>query len=141
MCVLFGGQDVLDLVNDEYVSVAEDAMESQINAQSQMRKKDQKELFYIHQCVDANMIEKIVDSITVKVALNKLVWCYNGDASVKKVKLHSLCEQYKNLNMKNNKKIPDYVFKVILIINEMNYYGETLSKQVIIENILKYLTP
>ena len=42
MCVLFGAQDVLDLVNDDYIPVAlpENATDVQRN--------DQKTLFYIH---------------------------------------------------------------------------------------------
>ncbi|XP_050889517.1 uncharacterized protein LOC127094776 [Lathyrus oleraceus] len=39
-----------------------------------------------------------------KAAWGTLVWCYGGDTLVKKVKLQSLCKQYKNLNMKNNEK-------------------------------------
>lgn len=87
------------------------------------------------------MFEKIVDSTTRKVVWDILVWCYNGDLSVKKVTLQSLRKQYENFNMKYNKKIPDYISKVILITNEMESYGGTLSKQVIIEKVLRYLTP
>ncbi|XP_050875953.1 uncharacterized protein LOC127079616 [Lathyrus oleraceus] len=38
-----------------------------------MRKKDQKALFYIHQCVDVNVFEKIVDSTTTTDAWDILV--------------------------------------------------------------------
>ena len=53
MCVLFGAQDVLDLINDGYVQVTllENATDVQKNAQGDLRKKDQKALFYIHHCV------------------------------------------------------------------------------------------
>ena len=93
MCVLFATQHVLDLVNDNYVLVAlpENAMD---NIQRDLRKKDRKELFYIHQCVDVNVFEKIVDSTIAKVAQDTLARCYADDASVKKVKLQSLRKQY-----------------------------------------------
>lgn len=57
MRVLFGIQDVLDLVNNNYVSVAlsANATDTQSNAQCDMRKKDQKALFYIHQYMDAQV--------------------------------------------------------------------------------------
>ena len=74
------------------MSIAENETEAQIIAQRETRKKDQKALFYIHQCVDANMFEKIIDSTTAKAAWDTLVRCYDGDASVKKVKLQSLCK-------------------------------------------------
>lgn len=37
-------------------------------------------------------------------------------------------------------RIPDYISRVILITNEMKSCGETLSEQVIIEKVLRFLT-
>ena len=48
MRVLFGSQDVLDLVTDGYNLLEADATEDQKIAQKVLRKKDQKALFYIH---------------------------------------------------------------------------------------------
>ncbi|KAK2383862.1 hypothetical protein QL285_071274 [Trifolium repens] len=141
MRVLFGAQDVLELVTDGYVPVAADATEEQKEAQRKERKRDQKALFFIHQCVDENVFEKIADSETAKAAWDTLVRCYGGDASVKKVKLQSLRKQYENLNMKNNEKVSEYISRMILITNEMKACGETLSEQVIIEKVLRSLTP
>lgn len=85
MLMLFGGQDVHDLVNDSYDMLVAYATEAQRNTYRELRKKDQKALFYIHQCV--GVLEKIVDSTTANAARDILVRCYGGDASVKKVKL------------------------------------------------------
>lgn len=90
--------------------------------------------------MDANTFEKIVDSKMMKVAWDTLVRCYDNDASVNKVKLSYICKKYKNINMKDNEKVPYYISKVILITNEMKSYGETLSEQVIIEKVLRSLT-
>ena len=141
MIVLFGAQDVLELVTEGYVPVAADATDAQKLAQKDTKKKDQRALFYIHQCVDENVFEKIADSETAKAAWDTLIRCYGGDASVKKVKLQSLRKQYENLNMKNNEKVPEYISRMILITNEMKACGETLSEQVIIEKVLRSLTP
>ncbi|KAK2363368.1 hypothetical protein QL285_088360 [Trifolium repens] len=141
MLVLFGAQDVLELVIEGYVPVAADATDAQKLAQKDLKKKDQRALFYIHQCVDEHVFEKITDSATAKAAWDTLVRCYSGDASVKKVKLQSLRKQYENLNMKNNEKVPEYISRMILITNEMKACGETLSEQVIIEKVLRSLTP
>lgn len=51
MRVLFGIQDVLDLVNDDYVLVALDAMEAQRKAQIEIRKKDKKKGAVLHPLV------------------------------------------------------------------------------------------
>lgn len=64
MCVLFGTQDVLDLANEGYAAVVVDATKAQRNAYRELRKKDHKALFCIHQCVDEN----VIDSMMVKVA-------------------------------------------------------------------------
>ena len=119
MRVLFGAQDVLDLVTEGYISVATDATNEQRDAHRDVRKKYQKALFYIHQCVDTNVFEKIDDSTTVKAAWDTLSRCYGGDTSVKKVKLQSLRKQYENLNMKDNEKVSEYISRVILINSEM----------------------
>ena len=60
---------------------------------------------------------------------------------MKKVKLQSIRKQYENLNIKNNEKIPDYILKVIVVMNEMKSCGETLFELVIIEKVLRSLTP
>lgn len=113
MRVLFGAQDMFELVNGDYTSVIEKTTKVQRNMQREMRKRYWKTLFYIHQCVDMNVFKKIVDSTMEKVTWDTLVWCYDCNASVKKVKLESLCKQYKNLNMKNNKNVSDYISIVI----------------------------
>ncbi|XP_050903136.1 uncharacterized protein LOC127115709 [Lathyrus oleraceus] len=43
--------------------------------------------------------------------------------------------------MEDNEKIPDYISRVIMITNKMKSYGETLSEQVIIEKVMRSLTP
>ena len=53
------------------MAVVADATEVQRNVNKETRKKDYKALFYIHQCVDMNVFEKIVDSMTTKAA-----WTY-----------------------------------------------------------------
>lgn len=117
MRVLFNAQDVLDFVNDSYVQVSfpENATDAQRNAQRDMRKKDQNTLFYIHQCMNVNMFEKIVDLMTMKAAWDTLVRCYGGDASVKKIKLQYLHKQYEDLSMNNNENVHDYASRVIMI--------------------------
>lgn len=99
------------------------------------------QLCYIHLCVNTKLFEKIVDSTMAKATWDTLVRCYGSDALVKKVKLKFLHKKYKNLNMKKNEKVPDYISKLIVVTNEMKSYGETLFEQVIIEKVLRSLNP
>lgn len=87
------------------------------------------------------MFEKIAESTTAKAAWDTLGRCYGSETSVKKVKLQALRKQYENLNMKDNEKVFEYISRVILITNEMKAYGETLFEQVIVEKVLRSLTP
>lgn len=66
MCVLFGAQDVLCLINDDYTLATTDAPKTQRVSQKEMRNNDQKAFFYIYQCVDMCVFEKIVDATTTK---------------------------------------------------------------------------
>lgn len=43
--------------------------------------------------------------------------------------------------MKNNEKVSDDISRVIVVTNGMKSYGETISEQVTIDNILRSLTP
>lgn len=88
-----------------------------------------------------NVFEKIDDSTTAKAMWDTMVWCYGGDASVKKVKLQPLCKQYESFSMKKNVKIPDYISRGILITNEIKLCLETLSDDMIIEKVHRSLTP
>lgn len=72
------------------------------------------------------MLETIFDSTEANVVWDTLVWCYVGDALVKKVRVQSLHKQYENLSMKNNEKMYDSISRVIAVTNEMKFCGETL---------------
>lgn len=85
------------------------------------------------------MFEKIIDA-TVKAVRGILVRCYDSDTLVKKVNLQFLHKQYENLSMKSNEKVPDYTSLVIIVTNETKSCAKTLSKQTIIEMVLRSLT-
>lgn len=139
MRVLFGAQDVLDYVNDGYVALAENATEAQRTVHREVKKKDQKALFFIHQRVDPKVFEKIAEATTSKGAWDTLVQCYGGDAKVKKVKLQSLRKQYELLQMKDDERIVDYFSRVIAVTNQMKNCGETIAEQTIVEKVLRSL--
>lgn len=141
MRVLLRAQDVVELVNEGYTPVGENAIEAQRAAQRETRKKDQKALFYIHQCFDLKVFEKISEATTAKEAWDILVRCYGGDATVKKVKLQSLRKQYEILEMKKDERVANYISRVVTVTNEMKINGETVTEQMIVEKVLRSLTP
>jgi len=62
MKVIFGFQDVLEIVSNGIEALPENPTDVQRNAPKEAKKKDCKALFYIHQCVDDKVFGKIVDS-------------------------------------------------------------------------------
>lgn len=51
-----------------------------------MRRKRQQDLFYIHQCVDKKVIEKITDVNSSEEAYDTIMKYCGGDATVKNVR-------------------------------------------------------
>ncbi|PNX63334.1 F-box protein, partial [Trifolium pratense] len=60
----------------------------------EIKKKDSKTLFLIHQCVDSSNFEKIAGAKTAKAAWDILSNAHGGGDKVKKVNLQSLRRQY-----------------------------------------------
>ena len=100
MKVIFRFQEVVEIVNDGITALEDKASDEQIAAHRDKKKKDGKALFLIHQCVDSNVFEKIIEEETAKGAWDKLKSLYGGDEKLKKVKLQTLRKQYEMTQMK-----------------------------------------
>jgi hypothetical protein len=87
MKVIFRFQDVLEIVNEGVSELATKENETQRTLHREQKKKDGKGLFIIHQCVDSNIFEKIIEEETAKGAWDTLKKIYGGDEKLKKVKL------------------------------------------------------
>lgn len=61
MKVIFRFQDMAEIVSDGVPVLEANANDVQKVAHKEQRKKDGKALFLIHQCVDPNMFEKIIE--------------------------------------------------------------------------------
>jgi len=139
MKVIFGFQDVLEIVSNGIESLPENPTDVQRNAHKEAKKKDCKALFHIHQCVDNKVLEKIADSNSSKEAWDTRVKYFSGDDKVKKIRLQSLRIQFELLQMKKEEKIEDYFSFVLAITNQMKICGETLSDKSVMEKIMRTL--
>ena len=68
---LFIGQDVLDIVQNDYIELADQAKYNNISQAEkdilrQQRKKDGKSLFYIHQAMHESILPRVATTITTK---------------------------------------------------------------------------
>jgi poly(A) polymerase Pap1 len=96
---LFGAQDVLELVENEYEDLAANATNVQRAAFKEHKKKDCKALFYIQQNVDSNHFEKISKITRSKEAWDILEKYHEGSGNVKQVKLQSLRRKFELMLM------------------------------------------
>lgn len=61
MNVIFRFQDVVEIVYDVIPALETNANDTQKDAHKEHRKKDGKILFLIHQCMNPNVFEKIIE--------------------------------------------------------------------------------
>ncbi|XP_019439046.1 PREDICTED: uncharacterized protein LOC109344747 [Lupinus angustifolius] len=119
MKVLFGYQEVLEVVQNGVQLVEDDAPEVQQSTSRESKRKDCKALFMIHQCVDESNFEKISSAKTAKEAWENLEKCYAGAEKVKKVRLQILRRE--------------------ALTNQMKSCGEEIREQLIVEKVLRTL--
>ncbi|KAK2446031.1 hypothetical protein QL285_016886 [Trifolium repens] len=93
MKVIFRFQDVLEIVSDGVQELATNVNEASITQHKELKKKDAKGLFIIHQCVDSNIFENIIEEETSKGAWDTLNKIYGGDEKLKGIKLQALRRQ------------------------------------------------
>lgn len=140
MGVIFGFQDVKDLVMNGIPEEVEGATDVQTAAHKEMKKKDCKALFLIHQCVNDANFDKISGATSAKEAWDILQAAYVGADKVKQVKLHSLRRQFELLSMQENEAVSDYFNRLQVLVNSMKACNEVISNQQIVEKVLRTLT-
>ncbi|CAJ2677087.1 unnamed protein product [Trifolium pratense] len=141
MKVLFNYQDVMDQVINGVESLSEGATEVQRTQHKELKKKDYKALFIIHQSVSPDIFEKVGDCESAKQAWDILATAYAGDQKVKKVKLQTLRSKFAQLQMEEKETVSEFFTKIAKLVNEMKACGEIVSGTMRVEKILRSLTP
>ena len=78
MRALFGFQDVHQVIQNEVEEPKATTSDAQRQALKELKKKDCKALFFLHQCVDFAHFEKIATATTSKEAWDILVKAFSG---------------------------------------------------------------
>ncbi|GAU43423.1 hypothetical protein TSUD_334860 [Trifolium subterraneum] len=141
MKVVFGFQDVWDLVSSGVEPIIESSSDVQKSTFKEQKKRDYKALFIIHQCVSPDNFERVGDAQSSKEAWDNLEKAYGGAAKVKKVWLQTYKRQFELLQMEEKESVGDFFTRVTKLVNLMKGCGETMNDQSVVEKILRSLTP
>ena len=84
---------------------------------------------------------KVMQFKSAKEIWDKIVLSYEGDDQVKREKLQTLRIQYENLRMYNDESVANYFLRVDEIVNCMKNLGEEIKEAVVVEKVLRSLSP
>jgi hypothetical protein len=107
MRVVFGFQEVWDLVKNGVDLITESSTSTQKTTYKEAKKKDYKALFLIHQCVSPGNFER-----PSKETRDNLDKAYARGTKVKKVRLHTYKYQYELLQMEEKDSVGDIFTRV-----------------------------
>ncbi|OMO69396.1 Integrase, catalytic core [Corchorus capsularis] len=139
MKALLGAHDVWEFVENGYEAPTDLASLSQVQKDllQRTKKKDKKAVTLIHQALDEVTFEKVSNATTAKEVWDMLQLAYKGMDKAKKIRLQNLRGEFEAIQMKESKKVSDYVSRVTAIANQMKRLGEDVSDLRVIEKILR----
>jgi hypothetical protein len=118
-------QDVLDIVIDGVLELEKTASNAQ--AYCEIKKRDCKSLFLIHQCVDMGNFKRISAAPSAKQVWDILAKSYAGFEKLKKIRLQTMRRKYELLQMNEQENVTEYLGRIQMIVNQMGAYGEHLT--------------
>ncbi|XP_059654321.1 uncharacterized protein LOC132301047 [Cornus florida] len=142
MKAILGAQDVWEVVSKGYDEPEDETTLSQAenNVLQAMRKKDQKAVMTIHQCLDDGMLQRVASAENAKQLWEILQNSFQRVDKVKKVRLQTLRGEFEALHMKEFESISDYFSRVLAIVNQLRRYGETtMTDTRVVEKIIRSL--
>lgn len=103
--------------------------------------KDLKVKNYLFQAIDRNIMETILVKDTAKQIWDSMKLKYQGSTRVKRAQLQAIRRTFKVLQMKEGEGVDEYFARTLTIVNKMKIHGEKMDQVVIIEKILRSMTP
>jgi hypothetical protein len=140
MKVIFGFQEVQEVVETAIEALPANASDAQQQAYRALKKKDFKAMFFIHQCVDLTNFQKIENASSAKECWDILQRSHAGGEKLKQVRLQTLKRQFELLQMEPNEKVSEYFNRITKVSNAMKSCGETVTDQSIVSKIMRILS-
>eukprot|EP00253_Pinus_taeda_P019655 PITA_19655 len=92
-------------------------------------------------CLSKTEFVKVMQYKSAKEIWDKIVLSYEGDEQVKRAKLQTLRIQYENLRMYTDESVANYFLRVDDIVNCMRNLGEEIKEAIVVEKVLRSLSP
>jgi len=92
-------------------------------------------------CLSQSEFVKVMQYKSAKEIWDKIVLSYEGDDQVKREKFQTLRIQYENLRMYNDERVAKYFLRVDEIFNCMKNLGEEIKEAIVVEKVLRSLSP
>lgn len=141
MKVVFRYQGALDVIRSGVTPPDASPTETARETHREQMKKDDKAIYFLHQCVDSNVLEKIIEYETAKEAWDVLATTYADDRQTKKVKLMALRRQLGQLQMEPNETVVQFMNRLTVLTNQMKSCGEAVTDSMKVEKVITGLTP
>jgi len=141
MDVILGFQEIDEVVKVGFKEPPKNADEEVKKTYKGMKKLDCKARVLLHQCVAAPIFQKISKALTAKEVWEILQNGYGNFGKMKKVKLQSLRRQYELLSMTEKENVAEYFDRLQVITNAMRACDENIEDNIIVEKVLRTLTP
>ncbi|KAL0432365.1 UNVERIFIED_CONTAM: Retrovirus-related Pol polyprotein from transposon TNT 1-94 [Sesamum latifolium] len=122
----------------ELTATMTDAQKTDIEG---MKLKDLKAKNYLFQAIDRSILETILCKDTSKQIWDSMKKKYERSDKAKRQQLQTLRTEFENLKMKSGESIAVYFSRVMAITNKMRMFGDKSEDIIIIEKILRSLTP
>ncbi|KAJ9698236.1 hypothetical protein PVL29_007361 [Vitis rotundifolia] len=106
-----------------------------------LKLKDLKAKNYFFQAIDRSILETILCKDTAKHIWDSMKKKYQGTARAKRQQLQALRSDFEMLRMKSGESVTDYFSRTMAIINKMRIHGDKTEDVLIVEKILRSLTP
>jgi len=103
--------------------------------------KDLEAKNYLFQALDCSILETIINKDTSKHIWDSLKQKYQGSTRVKRAHLQALWTEFEILRMKAGESMNEYFSWTLTIANKMKANGENKGDVVVVEKILRSLTP
>ncbi|KAL3731547.1 hypothetical protein ACJRO7_028432 [Eucalyptus globulus] len=106
-----------------------------------LKLKDLKAKNYLFQAIDRSILETILCKDTTKEIWDSMKKKYQGSARAKRQQLQTLRSEFEMLRMKSGETITDFLSRTMSIVNKMRIHGNKMEDVIIVEKILRSLTP